>query len=439
MAVKRKIKGGAFLGKLVLAAFLLLGLQALTESFSTRFDRLTEQSLPLGNAMIQELADTMERALYDTYMSGLTFSQRGEHETYWLLQEQIDSVLPFYGYLTEGLQGGPYGDGLREVLLAEAEESSLGEELLESENSQSAAPGFGMAENETGAALEELLRAENEAALQIQRENMQNPFSNFVPHTRQAQVDMTVLKSYETLIQEFYTIDSNTMAGSDQLDINRLTAKDMTIDKSGAGPQILIYHTHSQEGFVDSVPGDDSTNIQGVGERLAQILRDTYGYQVLHHTGEYDIDGRDDAYANALPGVEQVLAENPSIQVVIDLHRDEMPQDTRLVMDLDGRPTARFMFFNGLSRTKTTGNIAYLYNENLDDNLAFSFQMQLKAAEYYPGLTRKIYLKGYRYNMHLASRYLLIELGAQNNTLEEAMNACDPLAHVLDMVLSGEE
>ena len=133
------------------------------------------------------------------------------------------------------------------------------------------------------------------------------------------------------------------------------------------------------------------------------------------------------------------MEEYPSIAYVIDLHRDEMAEETRLVMDLDGRPTARFMFFNGLSRTKKTGNIAYLYNENLQDNLAFSFQMQLKAAEYYPGLTRKIYLKGYRYNMHLRDKYLLVELGAQNNTVEEAMNACDPLAHILDMVLSGSE
>ena len=59
--------------------------------------------------------------------------------------------------------------------------------------------------------------------------------------------------------------------------------------------------------------------------------------------------------------------------------------------------------------------------------------------EYYPGLTRKIYLKAYRYNMHLRPRNLLIELGAQNNTLEEARNACLPLAHLLDMVLSGYE
>ena len=51
---------------------------------------------------------------------------------------------------------------------------------------------------------------------------------------------------------------------------------------------------------------------------------------------------------------------------------------------------------------------------------------------------RRIYLKGYRYNMHLRPRTLLVELGAQNNTVEEAINACDPLAHILDMVLKGE-
>ena len=81
--------------------------------------------------------------------------------------------------------------------------------------------------------------------------------------------------------------------------------------------------------------------------------------------------------------------------------------------------------------------LEYLKNENIDGNLAFSFQMQMKCEEYYPGLTRKIYLKGYRYNMHLKPRSLLVELGAQNNTVREAMNACDPLAHALDLVLSG--
>lgn len=262
---------------------------------------------------------------------------------------------------------------------------------------------------------------------------------DFQPASRQAQVDLTQLTDYETLVRNFYAIDANTMAGSDQLSIEKLLGMDMTLPSGeGAEPQILIYHTHSQEAFADSTAGDVNTGIVGVGERLTQILTDQYGYSVLHHTGQYDVETRDNAYSRALPAVEQILAQHPSIQVVIDLHRDEVAEETRLVTDIQGRPTARFMFFNGLSRTRKTGNFDYLVNENQEANLAFSFQMQLKAAEYYPGLTRRIYLKGYRYNMHLRPRTLLVELGAQNNTLEEAMNACDPLAHILDMVLKGE-
>ena len=261
----------------------------------------------------------------------------------------------------------------------------------------------------------------------------------FVPAGRQMQIDLAQLKDYESLVGNFYAIDANTMVGSDQLSVDKLMEIDMTMAKQeGEGPQILIYHTHSQEAFADSVPGDVNTGIVGVGEYLTQVLTEQYGYRVLHHTGQYDVETRDNAYSRALPEVEQLLAKNPSIQVVIDLHRDEVAQDTRLVTELQGRPTAKFMFFNGLSRTRKTGDIDYLRNENQEANLAFSFQMQLKAAEYYPGLTRRIYLKGYRYNMHLCPRTLLVELGAQNNTYEEAINACDPLAHILDMVLGGE-
>lgn len=261
---------------------------------------------------------------------------------------------------------------------------------------------------------------------------------SFVPHTRQQTVDLVALQDYETLRNQFYVVDSITNIGTELLDVEKLTQRDMTIDKEGEGPQILIYHTHSQEGFADSVAGDDSTTIMGVGQHLADILEEQYGYQVLHHLGTYDKEGRDNAYSRSLPVITQLLEEYPQIQVVIDLHRDAVADETHLVMDLDGRPTARFMFFNGISWTRRTGSISYLQNDNLPDNLAFSFQMKIKAEEYYPGLTRKNYIHGYRYNMHLRPRTLLIELGAQNNTLEEAMNACDPIAHLLDLVLSGE-
>lgn len=245
-------------------------------------------------------------------------------------------------------------------------------------------------------------------------------------------------REYDKLVKEFYAIDPTTMADETLLQVDALLEKDMTLQESGDGPQILIYHTHSQEGFIDSVPGEESMTVVGAGDYLAKLLEERYGLRVLHHKGQYDVEKRDYAYTKAAPALEQLLRENPSIQVVIDLHRDEVPEDTKLLTTLNGKPTARFMFFNGLSRTRKTGEIAYLKNPYIDDNLAFAFQMQLACNEYYPGLTRRIYLKGYRYNMHYCPKTLLVELGAQTNTTQEAYNACEPLADMLAKVLLGE-
>lgn len=247
------------------------------------------------------------------------------------------------------------------------------------------------------------------------------------------------LQDYTELVKAFYAIDSTTTAGAELLNTEDLLSKDMRMKGSSDEPQILIYHTHSQEAFKDSIPGDESTTIVGAGEKLAQLLREKYGYNVIHNTESFDEESRDYAYSNSLPVLEQILAQNPSIEVVIDLHRDAMPEDRRLVVDLQGRPTAQFMFFNGLSRTARNGPIESLENPYLEDNLAFSFQMQTASNEYYPGIARRIYLKAYRYNLHLRPKSLLIELGAQNNTVEEIMNAIDPLAHIIHLVLVGEE
>ena len=122
--------------------------------------------------------------------------------------------------------------------------------------------------------------------------------------------------------------------------------------------------------------------------------------------------------------------------MVIDLHRDGVPADRHLVTEINGKPTAKFMFFNGLSRTTSQGELSYLPNPYIADNLALSFQMQLAAAEYFPDLTRKIYLKGYRYNLHLCPKSMLVEVGAQTNTFEEAKNAMEPLAALLSYVLT---
>ena len=247
------------------------------------------------------------------------------------------------------------------------------------------------------------------------------------------------LDDFDYLIQNFYQVDNTTTIGSAQLNADALLGKDVRLSHDASTPQILIYHTHSQEGYADSVPGDASMTVVGVGDYLTELLTQKYGFSVIHHTGQYDVGDRDHAYAKAGPALEQILAENQSIEVVIDLHRDGVGNNTRLVTEQNGVQMAQVMFFNGLSRTTKTGDIEYLYNPYIADNLAVSFQMQLKAAEYYPGFTRRIYLKGYRYNMHYCPKTLLIEVGAQTNTLEEAKNAMVPLADLLNKVLTGPQ
>ena len=256
-----------------------------------------------------------------------------------------------------------------------------------------------------------------------------------------AEIPVENLQNYEYLLNEFFVVDPNTVTDAAQLNAGTFLEKDLTLERDSAQPQILIYHTHSQEGFADSVEGDVNTTVIGVGEHLAQILRDQYGYQVIHNMDSFDlVDGvldRSKAYDYALPVIQQILEENPSIQVVIDLHRDGVNEDTRLVTDVNGVPTAKVMFFNGLSKTAEDGELGYLPNPYIEDNLAFSFQMEYEAKQYFPDFTRCIYLKGYRYNLHLRPRSVLLEVGAQTNTVEEAMNAMDPFAYILNKVLQG--
>lgn len=427
---------------IAVCGFLLLVWQALTGGSSREPQRQPEENglisrlLQLGrDQSIRELLPVLTRQ----------DSWREEQGDVILQRDVLEEWMPGYLYQTQNGQVAVRQTGEAEP--SEGEETVLSlEELMQIENQEQFHEDN---DNIRMLELESLMPesgwdAEGPSESPSQENEGLTSWNNnvadgsFVPHTRQQTVDLTTLQDYETLRNQFYVVDSITNIGTELLDVEKLTQRDMTIDKEGEGPQILIYHTHSQEGFADSTPGDDSTTIMGVGQHLADILEEQYGYQVLHHLGTYDREGRDNAYSRSLPEITRLLEENPQIQVVIDLHRDAVADETHLVMDLDGRPTARFMFFNGISWTRRTGSISYLQNDNLPDNLAFSFQMKLKAEEYYPGLTRKNYIHGYRYNMHLRPRTLLIELGAQNNTLEEAMNACDPIAHLLDLVLSGE-
>ena len=244
------------------------------------------------------------------------------------------------------------------------------------------------------------------------------------------------LMDYDFLIKHFYSVHTSTTAGRDLMNARDLLSRDMTMKGDDSKPQILIYHNHSQEAYKDSGPGQ---TVVGIGDYLTRLL-EAKGYNVYHDKSVYDLKNgqldRSKAYNYALDGITNILQQNPSIEVVLDIHRDGVGENLHLVTQVDGRDTAQIMFFNGLSQTPE-GPIEYLQNPYREDNLAFSLQMQLGAAAYYPGFTRKIYLKGLRYNEHLRPKSSLIEVGAQTNTYEEALNAMEPLSELLDMVLQG--
>lgn len=248
-------------------------------------------------------------------------------------------------------------------------------------------------------------------------------------------------KDVNYLWNHFYIIDSTTSVTKNLFNVEEMLKRNMTMKPKSGSKQILIYHTHgASEAFTDSRKGRESDSVIGVGTVLTKELEKN-GYSVYHDKTKYDwmngsID-RSKAYNASLEGIQRIMSQNPDIQVTIDLHRDSVGKNKHTYTVIDGKKTAIVMFFNGLSRSKS-GKINYLYNPNLEANLAFSLQLKCHAMETYDGFTKPVYLKGYRYNLHVAERALLIELGNENNTVEEAKNAAKPLAKVIADVLKGE-
>lgn len=383
----------------VLLAIMILGIWGLEAKSS---GSLIPKSWKIR--MIQSVQENAERL----YMPGVTYTEKkqGEIRVTEAVVHMASALIPLGNYVTE-----------REAA-----------ELL--------------TEDEATYAILAKKQAEEENSVD---ENGQLIGKDKSEETRQASVptmdlSMERLNDFEYLVSNFYTVDSVTYINPSELNASELLGKDLRIDLSTGGSKILIYHTHSQETFADS-DNDPSTSIVGIGRYLTEILNNKYKIPTMHHEGVYDlINGkldRSEAYEFAKPEVEQILAENPSIEVVIDLHRDGVADTTHLVTEINGKPTAQIMFFNGLSRTRVNGDLVGMANPYLQDNLAFSLQMKIAAETKYPGFARRNYLRGYKYNMDLMPRMLLIEAGAQTNTVEEMRNAMEVLADLLNSVLTG--
>ena len=219
-------------------------------------------------------------------------------------------------------------------------------------------------------------------------------------------------------------------ACSYSVDKRALLRQPTTLDFSQDGPKVLIVHTHSCEAYTptpawdytasDSYRTRDETrSVLRVGSEIQAVLEDA-GIETIHDTALNDDPAYSGAYARMLTTIEGYLARYPSIQMVLDVHRDavENPDGTQVcyTTELDGERCAQVMLVVG---TDEGG----LEHPHWRENLANALKLQALLNRSYPGLCRPIDLRTERFNAHTSPGALLAEFGAAGNTLPEAIRA----------------
>jgi len=282
---------------------------------------------------------------------------------------------------------------------------------------------------------------ENSYLAEDEESQMYNPQ---IPSKSQEQ-DYTAFQDVAYVYKNYMTAPGKMEFGLDMLDkwnFYELVTQPIELKEQMQGPQILIFHTHSREAFIGGL------TVVDIAEALKERLETAYGISVLHVTDAFYEENNEGSwptggeYERMEPVIRDILEQNPSISVVIDLHRDGVNEGVHLVTDINGKQTARIMFVNGLCLNRNmAGEVEEkegLSNPYIGDNLAFSLQTMVQMNQQYPGLSRKIYLNEWRYSTHMKPYSLLMEWGAQTNTSEEAMNAVEPVAEILAKVLQKD-
>ena len=194
-------------------------------------------------------------------------------------------------------------------------------------------------------------------------------------------------------------------------------------------PQILIIHTHSSEAYspagLDKYEDlgtnrtlDTNYNVIRIGNELTEIFQ-SYGLNVIHDTGVYDYPSYTGSYNRSCEAIERYLAENPSIQIVIDLHRDALCSDEityKTEADEDGVCASQVMILVG---SDSSG----LEHPDWQQNLRLALYLQDAVCSEHPSLMRPVQLVSYRYNQHLTHGSMILEVGSNGNTLQEALAA----------------
>ena len=210
------------------------------------------------------------------------------------------------------------------------------------------------------------------------------------------------------------------------------------------GPQILIVHTHGTESFArdgtepytetgTAHTTDAGYSVIRLGDEIARIFGEM-GLSVLHDTTLYDYPAYDGAYDRARAGIEAVLAEHPTVQMVLDVHRDALVGADgtvyKPVLEVDGVKTAQVMLLVG---TDDAG----AYFPDWTEHLALAMQLQRQMDALWPDLARPITLRTARFNQQLTKGSLLVEIGSHGNTLDEALAGARLFARATGQVLCG--
>ena len=228
------------------------------------------------------------------------------------------------------------------------------------------------------------------------------------------------------------------------IDIAALLKKDSPVALGSEGVQVLIMHTHGTEAYTPS-PGhtytasgeyrttDSAANMLRVGKEICDALN-ARGISTVHSTTLNDYPAYNGSYNRALKDIQSYVNKYPSIRLVIDVHRDAIASGGtyyKTSADIDGAQTAQLMFVTG---TDAGG----LSHDGWRDNLAFQAQLHDRLNSTYPGIMRPMSIRASRFNQHVRTGSMLLEVGACGNTLEEALAAARLFAHTLADTLLDE-
>ena len=238
-----------------------------------------------------------------------------------------------------------------------------------------------------------------------------------------------------------------TFSGEEEVDLTYSTVKDpdiaallekpLTWDLYGTEPTVLIVHTHTTESYTKSGEVyeetsswrtlDENYNMLSIGDRVAQVLEDA-GISVLHDRALHDYPSYNGSYTDARASIQEYLDQYPSIQLVLDLHRDasgSLYNQLRTAVELDSQTSAQLMIVLGTNY------------DTYEDNLSLGLKLQVQLERQAPGITRPLQLRASRFNQDLCPGALLVEVGAAGNTHGEALLAAQELAQAVIALAQG--